>query len=108
LPWPLERAIDVSVEEEWRNQRSEFVLYTTPVTTTADTDTRRCRDQFQESATSNNAALTVNAATRLLSVNPASLSFGNVTGVEQKVLSSTLRIREIPKVTVSSVGISGA
>ena len=83
--------------------------YTTPATTTADTGA-----QFTVvvtnpvgNATSNAAALTVNAATLLLTANPTSLSFGSVNVSSNKMLSVTISNTGNSSVTIASVSQSG-
>jgi len=60
------------------------------------------------SATSGNATLSVTAATRLLSANPTSLSFGSVSVSLNSILTTTLTNTGNSNVTVSNVSISGA
>jgi hypothetical protein len=83
--------------------------YTTPATTTADSGA-----QFSVvvsnsigNATSNNATLTVNAATFVLNANPSSLSFGSVLIGNNITLPVTFTNAGNSNVTVSGVSLSG-
>ena len=60
------------------------------------------------SVTSNAAALTVNAGTLLLTVNPTSLSFGNVNLSASATKSATITNSGTASVTLSGVSYSGA
>jgi hypothetical protein len=84
--------------------------YTTPATTAADSGAQFSVvvSNSAGSATSTNATLTVNAATRLLSATPTSLSFGNISIGGSSLLTSTLKNTGNSSVTVSSVNIVGA
>ena len=83
--------------------------YTTPATTTADNGAQFTVVVTNSvgNATSNVAALTVNAATFLLSANPTSLSFGSVNVGSSKMLSVTISNAGNSNVTISSVSQSG-
>lgn len=85
-------------------------LYTTPATTTADNGAQFTAvvSNSSGSVPSSNATLTVNAATRLMSANPNSLSFGNIAVGGSKILTSTLTNSGNSSVTVSGVSIAGA
>ena len=84
--------------------------YTTPSTTTADNGAQFTVvvSNSSGSATSNAAALTVSASTLLLSVNPASLSFGNVNVGSSSTQSVTFTNSGNAGVTISNVAHSGA
>ena len=84
--------------------------YTTPATTTADNGAQFSVvvSNSAGSVTSNNATLTVNAATRLLSANPASLSFGSVSIGVSSLLTTILTNTGNSNVTISNLTISGA
>lgn len=84
--------------------------YTTPATTTADNGAKFSVAVSNSAGrvTSGSAALTVNAATRLLSAAPSSLSFGNVNVLASSLLTSTLTNSGNSNVTVSNVSIAGA
>jgi hypothetical protein len=84
--------------------------YATPATTAADSGAKFSVvvSNSAGTATSTNATLTVNAATRLLSATPASLSFGNISIGGSSLLTSTLTNTGNSSVTVSNVSIVGA
>ena len=84
--------------------------YTTPSTTTADNGAQFTVvvSNSAGSATSNAATLTVSASTLLLSVNPASLSFGNVNVGSSSTQSVTFTNSGNAGVTISNVAHSGA
>ena len=84
--------------------------YTTPATTTSDNSS-----QFTViitnsvgNVTSSAATLTVNAGTLLLTVNPASLSFGNVNISASSTKSATVTNSGTANVTISGISYSGA
>jgi invasion protein IalB len=84
--------------------------YTTPAETTSDNGAQFTVvvSNSVGKVTSTAAALTVNAATFLLSATPASLTFGNVNTGASSTLAVTLTNSGNSQVTISSVSISGA
>ena len=84
--------------------------YTTPATVSTDSGSQYSVvvGNSVGSVTSASATLTVNAATRLLTANPTSLSFGNVSVSLNKVLTATFTNTGNSTVTVSGLSISGA
>src|SRR6266481_3274494 len=84
--------------------------YTTPAETTSDNGAQFTVvvSNAAGSVTSAAAALTVNAATFLLSATPASLTFGNVNTGASSTLAVTLTNSGNSQVTISNVSISGA
>jgi Domain of unknown function (DUF4082)/Abnormal spindle-like microcephaly-assoc'd, ASPM-SPD-2-Hydin/Immunoglobulin domain/Immunoglobulin I-set domain len=84
--------------------------YTTPVTVTSDNGAQFtvAASNSAGSVTSNAATLTVNAATLLLSVNPGSLSFGNVNVGSIASQQATLTNTGTGNVTLSGLSYSGA
>jgi hypothetical protein len=84
--------------------------YTTPAAATTDSGSAFSIVVSNSigSAISGNATLTVNAATRLLSANPTSLSFGNVSASVNSTLTATFTNTGNSTVTISGVSISGA
>jgi ASPM-SPD-2-Hydin domain-containing protein/glycosyl hydrolase family 123/immunoglobulin I-set domain protein len=84
--------------------------YTTPATATTDNGAQFTAvvSNSAGSVTSSAAALTVNAATYLLSASQTSLSFGNVNTGSNSNLILTLTNSGNSTVTVSSVSTSGA
>lgn len=84
--------------------------YTTPATTTADNGAQFTVivSNSAGKVTSNPATLTVNAATLLLSVNPGSLSFGDVNLGSSASQQVTLTNSGSGNVTLSGMSVSGA
>src|SRR6266853_390470 len=84
--------------------------YTTPAETTSDNGAQFTVVVSNSAGkmTSTAAALTVNAATFLLSATPASLTFGNVNTGASSTLAVTLTNSGNSQVTISNVSISGA
>ena len=84
--------------------------YTTPAETTSDNGAQFTVvvSNSVGKVTSTAAALTVNAATFLLSATPASLTFGNVNTGASSTLAVTLTNSGNSQVTISNVSISGA
>jgi Abnormal spindle-like microcephaly-assoc'd, ASPM-SPD-2-Hydin/Immunoglobulin I-set domain len=84
--------------------------YTTPATTTSDTGAQFTVVVTNSvgSVTSNAAVLTVNASTLLLTVNPTSLSFGNVNLSASATKSATITNSGTASVSISGVSYSGA
>jgi hypothetical protein len=84
--------------------------YTTPATTTSDNGAQFAVTVANSagSVTSNAATLTVNAATLLLTVNPVSLSFGNVNLGSSASKQATLTNSGTGNVTISGLALSGA
>jgi hypothetical protein len=84
--------------------------YTTPATATTDSGSAFSVvvSDSAGSVTSGNATLTVNAATRLLSANPASLGFGNVGVSSSSTLTTTFTNTGNSTVTIAGLSISGA
>ncbi len=84
--------------------------YTTPAETTSDNGAQFTVvvSNSVGKGTSTAAALTVNAATFLLSATPASLTFGNVNTGASSTLAVTLTNSGNSQVTISNVSISGA
>jgi len=84
--------------------------YTTPAETTSDNGAQFTVvvSNSAGKVTSTAAALTVNAATFLLSATPASLTFGNVNTGASSTLAVTLTNSGNSQVTISNVSISGA
>src|SRR5882762_3265729 len=85
------------------------LTYTTPAETTSDNGA-----QFSVlvsnavgNVTSKPATLTVNAATHLLTVSPASLSFGNVPVGASATQKATLQNSSNSNVTISNISVSG-
>ena len=85
------------------------LTYTTPAETTSDNGA-----QFSVlvsnavgNVTSKPATLTVNAATHLLTVSPASLSFGNVPVGASATQKATLQNSGNSNVTISNISVSG-
>ena len=83
--------------------------YTTPATTTADNGAQFTVvvSNSVGNITSSTASLTVNAATFLLSANPASLSFGSVNVGSSKILPVTISNSGNSSVSIGSVSLSG-
>jgi len=83
--------------------------YTTPATATSDSGAQFTVviSNSAGSVTSNAATLTVNAATLLLTVNPASLSFGNVNVGSSSTQSVAFTNSGNSNVTISNVAYSG-
>jgi hypothetical protein len=84
--------------------------YTTPATATTDTGAlfTVIVGNSVGSVTSSPATLTVNAATSLLSLNPTSLSFGNVNLGANSTKSATVTNSGTANVSISGVSYSGA
>jgi len=83
--------------------------YTTPATATSDNGAQFTVmvSNSGGSATSNDATLTVNAGTLLLTVNPTSLSFGNVNLSSSATQSATVTNSGTAGVTISVMSYSG-
>jgi hypothetical protein len=83
--------------------------YTTPATATSDSGAQFTVvvSNSAGSVTSSAATLTVNAGTLLLTMNPASLSFGNVNLTTTKTQSVTLTNSGTANVTISGISYSG-
>src|SRR5882762_4448388 len=84
--------------------------YTTPATSMSDTGAQFTVvvSNAAGSVTSSAATLTVNPATRLLSVSSTSLSFGNILSGTNSILGVTLKNIGNSNVTISNVSVSGA
>jgi hypothetical protein len=84
--------------------------YTTPATVSTDNGSQYSLvvSNSVGSVTSASATLTVSATTRLLTANPTSLSFGNVSVSLNKALTATFTNTGNSTVTISGVSISGA
>ena len=99
---------------QWRKNGANIsgataASYTTPATTTADNGAQFSVVISNSLGTlaSSNATLTVNAATLLLSANPASLNFGSVMLGSSNLLPVTITNSGNSRVTISSVSLSG-
>ncbi|HEV3421945.1 MAG TPA: DUF4082 domain-containing protein [Candidatus Acidoferrum sp.] len=84
--------------------------YTTPAETTADNGAQFSAvvSNAAGSVTSSAATLSVNASTYVLSVSPASLSFGNIDTGATSTLGATLKNSGNSSVTISGVSTLGA
>jgi len=84
--------------------------YTTPATTTADNGSQFTVVVTNSlgSVTSGAALLTVNASTQLLTINPTSLSFGNVNISASSTKSATVTNSGTANVAISGISYSGA
>jgi len=99
---------------QWRKNGADIggataASYTTPATTTADTGAQFTVvvSNSVGNVTSSAASLTVNAATFLLSANPASLNFASVNVGSSKVLPVTISNSGNSSVSIGSVSLSG-
>jgi hypothetical protein len=84
--------------------------YTTPAETTADNGAQFTVvvSNTTGSVTSSAATLTVNASTRVLNVNPTSLSFGSIDTGATSTVAVTLTNSGNSNVTISGISASGA
>jgi hypothetical protein len=84
--------------------------YTTPATTSADSDTQFSVviSNSAGSVTSNNATMAVSATTRLLSATPTTLSFGKIDIGTSGLLTTILTNTGDSNVSISNVSMAGA